>query len=235
MLFEAVTRQWEAKGVMARTGTLVDATLIPSASIRHDGEGRWAGHRRRKPLHGDKAHIATDEDAGLVRGVEVTTANVHDAAGSERVLPPEPGDVYADSAFTGCPAERLILGRGGRRCTAWTGIWARAPEALTRLEAHNAAVRRVRYRIEKVFGTCKRSYGPRRMRWPAWPGRDCRSASLPWPTTCGAPSPCARPPLRSDAGGVCPKWPKTPQRTPSHPEPALPAPRQPGNSADPPQ
>jgi IS5 family transposase len=45
-----------------------------------------------------------------------------------------------------------------------TGTWGGA-EALARLEAHNAAVRRVRCRIEKVFGTMKRSYGLRRMRW----------------------------------------------------------------------
>jgi hypothetical protein len=32
-------------------------------------------------------------------------------------------------------------------------------------QAHNAEVQRVRARIEKVFGTCKRSYGLRRMRW----------------------------------------------------------------------
>jgi transposase, IS5 family len=121
-LFAAVTRQLEAKGVMVRTGTLVDATLIPSASIRADGEARWAGHRRRKPTHGHKAHVATDKGAGLVRGVEVTTANVHDAAKLEAVLPPEQGDVYADSAFTGGPAERLVIGRGGRPRTVWTGI-----------------------------------------------------------------------------------------------------------------
>ncbi len=35
---------------------------------------------------------------GLVRGVEVTTANVHDAAELDAVLPPEPGDVYAGGA-----------------------------------------------------------------------------------------------------------------------------------------
>lgn len=34
-----------------------------------------------------------------------------------------------------------------------------------RLCAHNATVRRVRCLIEKVVGTCKRSYGVRRMRW----------------------------------------------------------------------
>ncbi len=165
MLFEAVTRQLEAKGTAVRTGTLVDATLVPSASIRHDGEARWAGHRRRKPTHGYKAHVATDEGAGLVRSVEVTTANVHDAAELEAVLPPEPGDVYGESAFTGGRAERAVVARGGTPRTVWTGIWGRGPEALARLEAHNAAVRRVRCRIEKVFGTWKRSYGLRRMRW----------------------------------------------------------------------
>jgi transposase, IS5 family len=165
-LFEATTRQLEAKGVMVRTGTLVDATLVPSASIRGDGEARWAGHRRRKPVHGYKAHVATDEGAGLVRGVGVTTANVHDAAELAAVLPREPGDVYADSAFTGGPAERVIIGRGGRPRAVWTGgTWGRGPEALARLDAHNRAVQRVRCRIEKVFGTWKRSYGLRRMRW----------------------------------------------------------------------
>ena len=79
-LFEAVTRQFDARGVVVRTGTLVDATVIASASIKHADEARWAGHRRRKPLHGDKAHVATDQDAGLIRGIAVTTANVHDAA-----------------------------------------------------------------------------------------------------------------------------------------------------------
>jgi IS5 family transposase len=163
-LFEAVTRQLETKGVVVRTGTLVDATLIQSASIRRDGEARWAGHRRRKSTHGYKAHIATDEAAGLVRSVEVTTANVHDAAELVAVLPDEPGKVYADSAFGGRKAEQVILARGGIPFAVATGVWG-GPEALARLRTHNAAVRRVRCRIEKVFGTWKRSYGLRRMRW----------------------------------------------------------------------
>ncbi len=163
-LFEAVTRQLEAKGVAVRTGTLVDATLIPSASIRHDDEARWAGHRSRKPVHGYKAHVATDEEGGLIRGLEITTANVHDAAELEAVLPSEPGNVYGDSAFGGSRSERIITARGGSQLTVQTGTWG-GPDAVARLQAHNAEVQRVRARIEKVFGTCKRSYGLRRMRW----------------------------------------------------------------------
>ena len=163
-LFEAVTRQLEAKGVAVRTGTLVDATLIASASIRHDDEARWAGHRNRKPVHGYKAHVATDEEGGLIRGVEITTANVHDAAELVAVLPSEPGNVYGDSAFASSRSERIITARGGSPLTVQTGTWG-GPDALARLQAHNAEVQRVRARIEKVFGTCKRSYGLRRMRW----------------------------------------------------------------------
>lgn len=163
-LFEAVTRQLDDRGVVVRTGTLVDATLIPSASIRCDDEARWAGHRRRKPVHGYKAHVATDQEAGLIRGVEVTSANVHDAAELEAVLPDAPGRVYGDSAFAGSRPEAAIRKRGGIPHVVHTGTWG-GPEALKRLQEHNAEVRRVRARIEKVFGTAKRSYGLHRMRW----------------------------------------------------------------------
>jgi transposase, IS5 family len=163
-LFEAITRQLDRHGVVVRSGTLVDATLIPSASIRDDDEARWAGHRRRKPVHGYKAHVATDQEAGLICGVEITTANIHDAAELEAVLPPEPGAVYGDSAFAGTRPEAIIRAGGGTPRIVQTGTWG-GPEALARLAAHNAEVRRIRARIEKVFGTCKRCYGLRRMRW----------------------------------------------------------------------
>ena len=71
-------RQLEAQGVVVRTGTLVDATLIPSASIKAEQKAGWTGHRRKKPIHGYKVQVATDEAARLVRAVEITTANAHD-------------------------------------------------------------------------------------------------------------------------------------------------------------
>src|SRR4051794_37849807 len=78
-LFESITRQLDQRGVVVRTGTLVDATLIPSTSVQQDEVARWAGHRRR-PVHGYKAHVATNQEAGLIRGIEIPPANVHDAA-----------------------------------------------------------------------------------------------------------------------------------------------------------
>ncbi len=106
-----------------RCGTLVDATLLPSASIGHDGEARWVGHRRRKLVCGTKAYVATRQDAVLIRTVEVTTANLHDAACLEAVLPPEPGEVHGDGAFASARSDRLILARGGTPLTVQTGVW----------------------------------------------------------------------------------------------------------------
>ncbi len=164
VLFEAVTHQLDAQGVIVRTGTLVDATLIASASIRTDNEARWAGHRRKKPVHGYQAHVTTDEAAGLVRSVEVTTANTHDGTMLEVLLPQDPGEVYGDSAYSAGRFTDVIRARGGKARVVYTHTWG-GPEALARLEAWNASVRAVRCRIEKVFGTWKRSYGLRRMRW----------------------------------------------------------------------
>jgi IS5 family transposase len=45
-------------------------------------------------------------------------------------------------------------------------MWGRdEAETLARLAAWNQPVHRIRGRIEKIFGTWKRSYGLRRMRW----------------------------------------------------------------------
>ena len=164
VLFETVTDQLEVRGVVVKTGTLVDATLIASASIKSDDEARWAGHRRKRPVHGYKAHVATDETAGLIRSVEVTTANVHDGTMLDAVLPHDPGEVYGDSAYAAARFTDVIRARGGTARVVYTHTWG-GPEALARLEAWNASVRSVRCRIEKVFGTWKRSYGLRRMRW----------------------------------------------------------------------
>ena len=115
-------------------------------------------------MHGYKAHVATDQDAGLIRGIEVTTANVHDAAELTAILPDAPGDTYGDSAYAGSRPEAAIRVRGGTPRVVHTGTWG-GEAARTRLLAHNAEVCRVRCRIEKVFGTTKRCYGMRRMRW----------------------------------------------------------------------
>ncbi len=63
------------------------------------------------------------------------------------------------------PTQRIVSRRPSRRGTpriAQRGIWSKDPHAL---ERWNAPIRRVRCRIEKIFGTWKRPYGLRSVRY----------------------------------------------------------------------
>jgi len=162
-LFEAITEQLCRRQVSVKRGTLVDATIIASAS-KDDEEARWVKHRNRKAVHGYKAHVACDEDTALIEKVKVTPANVNDGKAGCGIIPDDPGDVYADSAYRGQRFRDAVEQRGGRAHVVVTGIWARGDdEAAAKLKAINGPIHEVRGRIEKIFGTCKQHYGLRRM------------------------------------------------------------------------
>jgi transposase, IS5 family len=164
-LFEEVTRQLKTKAVTVKTGTLVDATIIASAS-EGDGEARWVKHQNRKAVHGFKAHVGADADTAIVEELAVTPGNVNDGRAGGAALPDNPGEVFADSAYRGPVFANAVKNKGGSARVAATGMWGRdEKEALTRLRAWNESIQSVRCRIEKIFGTWKRSYGLRRMRW----------------------------------------------------------------------
>ncbi len=164
-LFEAITAELKARAITVKTGTLVDATIIASAS-ETDTDGHWVKHKGRPAVHGFKAHVGADATTALVEKVLVTPANVNDGRAGPDALPDDPGDVFADSAYRGPHFGDAVRARGGVPRVVATAIWGSdEQETLARLDAHNAPIHRVRGRIEKIFGTWKRSYGLRRMRW----------------------------------------------------------------------
>jgi len=162
-LFEVITLQLCAQQVSVKQGTLVDATIIASAS-KDDDEARWIKHRNRKAVHGYKAHVACDEDTALIERVKVTPANINDGKAGCDVIPDDPGDVYADSAYRGSRFRDAVETRGGRARVVATHVWAREEDdAAAKLRAINGPNHKVRGRIEKIFGTCKQHYGLRRI------------------------------------------------------------------------
>jgi IS5 family transposase len=164
-LFDAITGQLKTRAIRVKTGTLVDATIIASAS-EDDGEGHWVKHKGRPAVHGFKAHVGADADTALVEEITVTPANINDGKAGPDALPDDPGEVFADSAYRGDHFGNAVRAKGGTPRIVATGMWGRDEvEVRTRLEAWNQPIHRIRGRIEKIFGTWKRSYGLRRMRW----------------------------------------------------------------------
>jgi transposase, IS5 family len=160
-LFAAITRDLEQKGACVRKGTLIDATVIASVS-KGDKEAAWVKHKSRAPAHGYKAHISADKDTGIIRTVEATPANEADVAVAPSLIPDGPGEVYGDRAYDALSVAAAIEASGGivrllRKGHRWL--------PAKKLEAHNRPLKPIRARIEKIFGTWKRSYRFRAMRF----------------------------------------------------------------------
>lgn len=158
-LFDAVTDQLKARHITVKTGTLIDATIIASAS-KDDDEAKWVKHRNRKAIHGYKAHVSCDQDSDLIEKVGVTPANVNDGKAGVHIVPDNPGNTYADSAYRGPKFRAAVEEKGGTARVVATHVWAKSDEeARAKLKTINGPIHKVRGRIEKIFGTCKRSYG----------------------------------------------------------------------------
>jgi IS5 family transposase len=61
VLFEAITAQLKARSIAVKTSTIVDATIIVSAS-EGDANGRWVKHKNKPAVHGFKARAGADAD-----------------------------------------------------------------------------------------------------------------------------------------------------------------------------
>lgn len=94
------------RGLMLRTGTIVDATIInASPSTKNKQKARDPEmHQTKKGnqwYFGMKAHIGVDARNGLVHSVYTTAANVHDIVAAEHLLHGEEEFALGDSGYQG--------------------------------------------------------------------------------------------------------------------------------------
>jgi len=94
--------------------------------------------------------VACDEATALIEKLTVTPANVNDGKADCVIIPDDPGDVYADSAYRGPRFREVVEQRGGRARIVTTAVWARDEEdGAVKLKAINEPIHKVRGRIEK--------------------------------------------------------------------------------------
>jgi transposase, IS5 family len=171
-LLAEVNRQLDAKGLILRRGTLIDATILEAAVrppggdagevAERDPQAGWTKKNGRSRF-GYKAHAAVDEGSGLVRAAAMTPADVHDSVKGDDLVQGDEEAVYADKAYDS--EER----RAGLRAQ---GIEPRIMHQARRnrplrpwQKAFNKAVAPIRAGVERLFATMKRAYGHRRVRY----------------------------------------------------------------------
>lgn len=174
-VFAELGRQLEERGLLVKQGTLVDATIVeaqarrpphkrgPRARSETDRDAAWA-RKGPQAYFGYKAHIAMDAGSGLVRRALLTPANVNDTVPADGLLSGDERAVYADKAYD-TKARRARLRARGVKDRIMHRPNKHHPQLPRWRRRRNALIARVRAPVEQVFGTLKRGYGYRRVRY----------------------------------------------------------------------
>ena len=161
-----------AKGLLLKSGTVVDATLIaaPSSTKNSSGERDPEMHQTKK---GNQWHfgmkVGVDADSGLVHTVVGTAANVNDVTQAHALVHGAETDVFADAAYQGVgkrdetqdievnwhvamrPGKRKVLDKS----TPMGAIMDKLEQAKARIRA----------KVEHPFRVIKRQFGHVKVRY----------------------------------------------------------------------
>lgn len=172
-LFAEVGRQLDKRGLVLKTGTLIDASLIEAQVARPAGpsgggsvldpDAEWT-RRGARSYFGYKAHVAVDEGSGLIRGAIMTSARVNDTVPADGLIQGDEKAVYADKAYES-KARRGRLKAAGIK----DRIMHRSHKNQAALphwqQVRNKLISPIRSAVERPFGVLKQSYGYRRVRY----------------------------------------------------------------------
>ena len=175
-ILEAVNAQLQRQGLLLKTGTVVDATLIaaPSSTKNAQGERDPEMHQTRKGNQwhfGMKAHIGVDADSGLVHTVVGTAANAHDVTQASALLHGEESDVFADSGYRGVHKREEVI--EGHAQVSWhVAMMPSHRKALDKdtpmgaiMDALEKTKARIRAKVEHPFRVIKCQFGHRKTRY----------------------------------------------------------------------
>lgn len=161
------------KGLLLKTGTAVDATLInaPSSTKNASGERDPEMHQTKKGnqwYFGMKAHIGVDADSGLVHSVITTAANVNDVTQANALLHGQEVEAYGDSGYQGADKRgdarsavhwHVAMRPGKRRALDKSQLKERLADEIQTINA------RIRAKVEHPFRVIKQQFGFAKVRY----------------------------------------------------------------------
>jgi IS5 family transposase len=172
LLLATINVTLATKGLMLKTGTVVDATLIaaPSSTKNSTGERDPEMHQTKKGNQwhfGMKAHIGVDADSGLVHTVIGTAANVNDVTQGHALLHGQESVVFADAGYQGAAKREEATGvdwqvamrPGKRRALDKNSPWGKLLDKAEQLKAS------VRAKVEHPFRVIKCQFGFTKVRY----------------------------------------------------------------------
>lgn len=173
-LFAEFARQLEARGLILKRGTMIDASLVetPYRPPSSDGErpavdsdaATTARKGRRGTTYGYKMHAGVDQKSLLIRRVLLTPANVNDTVPADALVCGDEQAVYADKAYAK-RARRAWLRTLGIKPRIMYKSWGGGPPLTAWQKRANQLISVGRAPVEGVFATLKRWLGYERVRY----------------------------------------------------------------------
>ena len=162
-----------AKGLMLRSGTVVDATLISAPSSTKNASGERDPEMRQSKkgqqwFFGMKAHIGVDADSGLVHTVRGTSGNVNDVVEANSLLHGQETDVFADAGYQGAHKRpdakddvqwHVAMRPGLRKLLDKADPMDALTDQVERIKAS------IRAKVEHPFRVIKRQFGHVKVRY----------------------------------------------------------------------
>ena len=161
-ILQIINAKLVANGLLLKSGTVMDATLIaaPSSTKNGTGERDPKMHQVKKGNQwhfGMKAHIGVDAESGLVHTVIGTAVNVNDVTQGHGLLHGQEKIVFANAGYQGAskrPAatdvDWHVTMRPGKRRQQKHTPWGAVTEQVEKLRAS------VRAKVEHPFRVIKR-------------------------------------------------------------------------------
>jgi len=172
-ILQTINELLTAKGLLLKSGTVVDATLIaaPSSTKNASGERDPEMKQSKKGnqwYFGMKCHIGADAESGLVHTVRGTTGSVNDVVQANSLLHGQEDEAFGDAGYQG--AQKRVDAKPG---VTWHVAMrpgkrklldpSQPIDALTeRIEKLKASIRA---KVEHPFRVIKRQFGHVKVRY----------------------------------------------------------------------
>ena len=128
-----------------------------------DPDARWT--KRSGGGHfGYKMHISVDQGSCLVHRAAMAAANVNDTVEADHLVMGDEGAVYADMASSNHDRRARLKARGIKD-RIMPLPHKTQPQLPPWKQRRNALISQTRRQVEKIFGTLKRRYGYRQVRY----------------------------------------------------------------------
>ena len=175
-LFDLFTETLNAKGIIAKEGSMVDASFVDVPKQRNnrednaiikegsvpisfaenknklaqkDTDARWTTKNSEKHF-GYKNHINADKETKLINNYSLTNASTHDSVELENLVKEKDKILYADSAYRSKQIEKHLK---EIKCTSKVHEKGYRNKPLTESQKKNNSDKsKIRGRIEHIFG-----------------------------------------------------------------------------------